>query len=265
METITLTILFSHLIILPAAWKWELDQKRVLIATLPIGLIMGAIVDLVSWSVPMTLTTKVGLGIALTLLASMAVLLFRFYRDEERVPPAKQNIVVSPADGVIRYIRRIDEGAVTFSSKGKENVPLQPPLTDILPRKKGYLVAVAMSFLDVHVTRAPVEGVVSYVQHVDGNFFSLKRADAPYRNERVIRITENEKYKVGLIQIASRLVRRIVTYARQGERVYLAQRIGMIRLGSQVDVILPEVDGLTIDVRVGEKVLAGETIIATIR
>jgi phosphatidylserine decarboxylase len=263
METITFTILFSHLIILPVTWKWELDQNRVLIATLPIAMTLGIAVDIFSWSLPLTFTAKIGLGVVLTLFVSTAVLLFRFYRDEDRVPPSKPNVVVSPADGIIRYIRPIDEGAVTFSSKGKENVPLQSPLIDILPRKKGYLIAVAMSFLDVHVTRAPLEGVVSYVKHIDGDFFSLKRADAPYRNERVIEIIENEKYKVGIIQIASRLVRRIVTYANLGERVSLAQRIGMIKLGSQVDIILPEIEGLTIDVRVGQKVLAGESIIAT--
>jgi phosphatidylserine decarboxylase len=189
-------------------------------------------------------------------------LLIRFFRDPERIPPKGQSIILSPADGLIKYIKHIEKGEIPISSKGSEKVKLSPPLMDVFKNGKGYLIGIGMTFLDVHVTRAPIEGRLTYFEHVLGSFISLKREDAPYRNERVIEIIESEKCKVGFIQIASRMVRRIVSYVKQGDELALGQRVGMITFGSQVDVVLPELPNLKIKVALGQQVYAGQSIIA---
>ena len=92
----------------------------------------------------------------------------------------------------------------------------------------------------------------------------MKKEDTPYKNERVIEIIENDKCKIGLIQIASRLVRRIVAYVGEGDELNLGQKIGMIKFGSQVDIVLPKSEDLRIKVRVGQQVYGGTSIIAEI-
>jgi phosphatidylserine decarboxylase len=262
MENIVISLVLAQVILIPLAYKWELNLKVVSIGGLIIGLFVGLVMSIVSVYFDMNLLFKlIGCSI-LILLASLSTLMVRFYRDPERVPPEGKNVILSPADGIIKYIKHIEKGKIPFSSKGKESVKLSTPLTDILRNGQGYLIGIGMSFLDVHITRAAISGRLTYVRHIDGCFSSLKQEDAPYRNERLIEIIENDKYKIGLIQIASRLVRRIVTYVREGDELDLGQKIGMIKFGSQVDVVLPKSEDLKIKVKVGEQVHGGISIIA---
>jgi phosphatidylserine decarboxylase len=263
MENVALGIIISQLIIIPLALKWELDLKAVFPAGLVIGFMTGIGISLVSPWFAGGLFWKVSTGIVLTVLLSATTLLLRFYRDPARVPPEGENNIVSPADGVIKYVRIIDESSDTVSSKGNECVKLGQPFTDILPGRKGYLVGIGMSFLDVHVTRAPINGKMVFCEHVNGSFMSLKKPEALYRNERVNQVVENARLSVGIIHIASRLVRRIVTYADEGDQLALGQKIALITFGSQVDVILPNREGLHLAIKPGEKVYAGETVLAT--
>jgi phosphatidylserine decarboxylase len=203
--------------------------------------------------------------IALDILIPSSILLARFYRDPERASPQEENCIIAPADGIIKYVKRIEMNAVPLSSKGDERIELVPSLLGILHESKGYLVGISMNFLDVHVTRAPISGIVTFFEHVAGDFLSLKKPEAVFRNERLNQVIENDRYGVGLIHIASRLVRRIVPYVRKEDRVTLGQRIGMIRFGSQVDVILPDSGNLDIKICVGDKVIAGVTILASLR
>ena len=120
-----------------------------------------------------------------------------------------------------------------------------------------------MNYLNVHVNRAPIAGKNSFLKHIKGKFVSLKRKDAVIENERVLTVIDNGHFKVGIVQIASRLVRKIVSYLQEGQEIQKGQRIGIIRFGSQVDLVLPELASLQIQVALGTKVKAGISILAT--
>jgi phosphatidylserine decarboxylase len=114
----------------------------------------------------------------------------------------------------------------------------------------------------VHVNRAPIEGRVTLRRHFPGLFGSLKLPEMTFRNERATTVIERGELQIAVVQIASRLVRQIVGYVREGEDVALAQRIGVIRLGSQVDLVLPARADLRVAVEPGQRVRAGETVVA---
>src|SRR6185312_3412355 len=96
------------------------------------------------------------------------------------------------------------------------------------------VVGISMSILDVHVNRAPIAGRVAFEKHFPGRFGSLRLPKMEFENERMTTIIENDHLQVAMVQIASRLVRQIVSFVRLGQNVALAERFGMIRLGSQV-------------------------------
>ncbi len=84
-------------------------------------------------------------------------------------------------------------------------------------------------------------------------------------NERVLTVIDNGQFRIGVVQIASRLVRKIVPYVQEGAQLQRGQRLGMIRFGSQVDVVLPQLPELQIAVAPGMKLQAGTSILATCR
>jgi len=264
MEDIVIGLVLAQLLLLPLAYKWELNLKGVLIGALIIGILVGLTISIISSYFDMNLLSKVISCSILIILTSLSALAVRFYRDPDRVSPEGENIILAPADGTIKYIKHIEKGNIPFSAKGREKMKLSKPLTDILRNEQGYLIAIGMSYLDVHITRAPIKGKLVYFKHIPGSFSSLKEETAPYRNERLIEIIENDKCKVGLIQIASRLVRRIVAYVAEGDELALGQKIGMIKFGSQVDVVLPKLQDTKIKVGIGQQVYAGISIIAEI-
>jgi phosphatidylserine decarboxylase len=250
------------LILIPLALKWELNLKVVSITAIIIGLFVGLVISIAAKYFNMALPIKLISSFILIILFAGSALLIRFFRDPDRVPPEGKNLILSPADGPIKYIKHVEKGEIPMSSKGRESVKLSSPLTDIFTDGQGYLVGIGMTFLDVHVTRTPINGKLIYFEHIPGKFYSLKKEESPYKNERVIEIVENDKLKIGFIQIASRLVRRIVSYVKLGDELDLGQRIGMITFGSQVDIVLPKLNGLKIKVEVGQQVYAGLSIIA---
>jgi phosphatidylserine decarboxylase len=91
---------------------------------------------------------------------------------------------------------------------------------------------------------------------------SLRNIRSVFQNERVTTVIDQGRFQIGVVQIASRMVRRIVSYHREGDRVQKGQRIGMIKFGSQVDVVIPKLKDLEIRVQKGETVKAGKTILA---
>ncbi len=265
MESIFLGIVLGLLIFVPLAVKWELELKPVIIAGIVVGFFSGVVIYFFSLIFHLGLVLRLLATSILIVCTGTAILLTRFYRDPERSSKQSQNHITSPADGVIKYVKPIGPSPLPLSSKGDEHVELAPAFLRILPTGKGYLVGISMSFLDVHVTRAPIDGHVTFFEHVAGTFLSLKRSEALQKNERLNEVIANDGYSVGLIHIASRLVRLIVSYAKLGDRLLRGQRIGMIKFGSQVDLILPDHGNLKIEVAVGQKVVAGETTIALVR
>jgi phosphatidylserine decarboxylase len=170
--------------------------------------------------------------------------------------------VLSAADGRVIYIKKIDAGQVPVSEKNGRQFSLDEFAGTKALGSSGYLVGTAMTYLDVHVNRAPVAGKVRLLKHIGGLFDSLKHPESIFQNERVSTVIETSGMTIGVVQIASRMVRNIVPLIREGEFVQQGQRIGKIRFGSQVDLILPDTPGLRIIVAPGDKLKAGLSVIA---
>lgn len=170
------------------------------------------------------------LVLAVPLLA-LALIMLNFFRDPER-SSAKPGIL-APADGVVQSIDEWEDGRTR--------------------------VATFMNPFNVHVNRAPLAGRVVSVQHVAGGFIPAFDKDSD-KNERVVWHFETEVGDLEVVQIAGTVARRIVPYLGAGAKVEKGDRIGIIRLGSRVDVYLPE--GIAPAVKIGDKMVAGETVLA---
>lgn len=255
-------LVVSLLILIPIAIKWDLALGVSVPAAILIGLTSSALSGLLAPAWGLHAPAALFVDAALSVSLALALLLWRFFRDPERTPPPGDDAVLAPADGKIIYIKRIEKGEIPFSEKHGRRFALRDMARcDLLP-DGGYLIGTAMSFLDVHVNRAPISGKVSLLNHISGLFLSLRNQEAVIRNERLLSVIEGRQFRIGLVQIASRLVRNIVPFFRSGNQVQRGERIGMIRFGSQVDLILPDVPGLHVEVILGQRVKAGETIMA---
>lgn len=162
--------------------------------------------------------------------AALALLMLNFFRDPERTPGVG---LVAPADGVVQSIDEWEDGRIR--------------------------VATFMNPFNVHVNRAPLDCSVVSVKHVKGGFVPAfdKESD---QNERVVWILHTSIGELEVVQIAGALARRIVPYLAAGAQVKKGDRIGIIRLGSRVDVYLPP--GLEPAVKVGDVMVAGVTTLA---
>lgn len=248
---------------LPLAWKWELGVRRAAIAVIVAGAGCSLLVVAAQSALPDALPPfLVVYGLTVTILT--AFLAYRFYRDPDRAGPDRDDVVVSPADGLVIYVRRSAGGRVPVSAKHGREYTLEELTKTPLAAQEAVIVGIALSFLDVHVNRAPVAGRVVLQGHHKGVFRSLKHPESLLENERATTIIEREGNQLAVVLIASRLVRRIVSYVRQGEEVACAQRIGAIRFGSQVDLVLPVEWGATLCVEPGQRVIAGQSLIAVL-
>jgi len=207
---------------------------------------------------------QAALGAAAAFGATLLAAAFLFFRDPRRTPPDRPEAVLSPADGKIIYVKTLENGRFPIAVKKGREIPLKDFTGADFPMERGVQIGIMMSYLDVHINRAPVGGRVERLSRVPGGFHSLKHADSLLENERVFSVIGNSEIRVGIVQIASRLVRRIVPFVDEGDEVRQGARIGAIRFGSQVDLLLPDRDGLTVTAEVGDYVKAGLTILARV-
>jgi phosphatidylserine decarboxylase len=253
----------SVLTLLLLGLKWELDKPLTWGAALGIPMVSSIVVSAV---IPVRAQPQYlvwGAVWGLSLAVAISLLLWRFFRDPERRVPAAEGIIVSPADGTVIYVKPIRQGQIPLAEKQGRTFALEDFVqADVLPRG-GLLIGIAMNYLDVHVNRAPIAGRVRLLRHIKGLFLSLKQREAMLENERVLTVIDNGQFQIGVVQIASRLVRKIVPYVQEGAHLQRGQRLGMIRFGSQVDVVLPHLPGLQIAVTPGMKIQAGTSILAT--
>jgi phosphatidylserine decarboxylase len=169
-----------------------------------------------------------------------------FFRDPARVTPIRDGIVVSPADGRVSRVAN----AV-------------PPKELDLGERPMARVSIFMSVLDCHVNRSPVSGKIERIVYHHGAFLSADLDKASEMNERNSFVIVTDKGRIGVVQIAGLVARRIVCFVQKGAAVGAGERIGMIRFGSRLDVYLP--DGVRPLVAEGQTAIAGETIIADLR
>jgi len=178
---------------------------------------------------------------------------FAFFRDPERVVPQGDDLLVAPADGL-----------VTLISKVPPPPELQQADINGLPglgRAPLMRVSIFMSVFDVHINRAPVGGTVRRIVYIPGSFLNADLDKASEENERQhLLIEQGNGQVVGFTQIAGLVARRIIPFVKPGDIVAKGQRVGLIRFGSRVDVYLPQ--GTDPRVIVGQKVIAGETVLA---
>jgi len=172
----------------------------------------------------------------------LLVLLFTvyFFRDPERITPSEENLIVAPADGKVILIKDVREGEFLMS--------------------EAVQVSIFMSPLNVHVNRFPLSGTVGYFKYFPGEYLVAYDEKSSSRNERTHIGIDNGRVKVLFKQIAGFVARRIVAEVREGDRAVAGRRFGMIKFGSRVDVILPRT--LQLKVKVGDRTVAGETVLA---
>ena len=165
---------------------------------------------------------------------------FWFFRDPERTAPSDPLLLVSPADGKVIDVSRVDEGAF-----------LHAPTTK---------VSIFMSPLDVHVNRSPIDGRIVALQHTPGKFHAAWEDKASLDNERTAMVLEQGGRRYLVVQIAGALARRIICRRAVGDQLTRGERYGVIMFGSRVDVYLPT--DVEPTVRVGDRVTAGASPLA---
>lgn len=172
----------------------------------------------------------------------LALFVLYFFRNPERSPPADSAAVVSPADGTVVVVEQVHE------------TPLGVPALKI---------SIFMSVFNVHVNRVPSDGTVVDQFYHRGKFFDARDGRASCENERNgILLELAGGRRIAFVQIAGLIARRIVSYARMGDRLKRGERYGMILFGSRLDVYLPnDVEPL---VKLGDVTVAGETVLGKI-
>jgi len=193
---------------------------------------------------------------------TLSLTMVRFWRSPARKSSADDSDIISPADGKIIYIKKINNSDEPVSVKnGRISRLIELTRTDLL-NTPCWLIGINMTPFDVHKNAAPISGKISLSQHFSGKFLSLKNASSESENERHTIVIQRDNFYVAVVQIASRLVRRIDTYVREGDNIERGNWYGMIRLGSQVDIIIPDIYAPSVGLL--EQVYAGKTIIAKI-
>jgi len=197
---------------------------------------------------PLILTVGIAALIALAigwflvggLLGLMTAAVAAFFRDPERVIPAGDNLIVSPADGKVVSIALAAAGGMFDGAATRISIFLSP--------------------LDVHINRVPVAGRIDAVQYQPGQFLAAYKAEASERNEQnALKVLCHGARLIGVVQIAGVLARRIVCRVKRGDNLARGERFGLIMFGSRTDTYLP--NGCSVEVVEGQRVRGGETII----
>ncbi len=174
------------------------------------------------------------------ILIFLAAFVAFFFRDPERETSTDEKTVISPADGLVVVVKPID------------------PQNE----SSGTLVSIFLSIFDVHVNRSPLAGEITKADYKPGKFLVATKERASIENEQTIITVENRYLTVVFKQIAGLIARRIVFWNKVGDQVKLGERIGYIKFGSRVDVILPP--QVSVLVKRGQRVKGGISIIGKV-
>jgi len=166
-----------------------------------------------------------------------------FFRDPERVTPIDDRLIISSADGIVSAVG-----------------PAVPPRELGLSSTEMLRISVFMNVFSCHVNRSPVRGRIATIEHRAGKFLNAELDKASVENERNGLVIDSPNGRIGVVQVAGLVARRILCWAEQGNDISTGERFGLIRFGSRVDIYLPE--GFAPMVSVGQTAVAGETILA---
>ncbi|HEX8713803.1 MAG TPA: phosphatidylserine decarboxylase [Terracidiphilus sp.] len=167
----------------------------------------------------------------------LAAFFLWFFRDPERAIPAGDGLILSPADGLVTETARIDT-----------------------PEGPRHRISIFLSVFDVHVNRSPIGGVLTRVAYQKGQYLNAMNPASAERNEQNLVTVGGTGMEVTFKQIAGLLARRIVFNFKEGDRVQAGQRVGLIKFGSRVDVLLPA--QAVLRVSVGQRVKGGSSVLA---
>jgi phosphatidylserine decarboxylase len=166
-----------------------------------------------------------------------------FFRDPVRHTPVDDDLVISPADGIVSAIG-----------------PVAPPAELDLGAEPMMRISVFMNVFSCHVNRSPVRGKIRVQVHRSGKFLNADLDKASQENERNGLVLETAHGAIAVVQIAGLVARRIISWVSAGETLHAGERFGLIRFGSRLDVYLPR--GAEPRVAVGQTAIAGETVLA---
>ncbi|TDT74102.1 phosphatidylserine decarboxylase [Litoreibacter halocynthiae] len=169
---------------------------------------------------------------------------YYFFRNPVRTVPQRAGLILSPADGVVSLISE-----------------LAPPPELGLGDAPVYRVSVFMNVFNCHVNRSPMDGTITQIVYHEGKFVNASLDKASEHNERNgLAIESPDGHRIGVVQIAGLVARRIVCFVKTGDALKAGEVFGLIRFGSRLDVYLPE--GILPAVSVGTTAVAGETTLA---
>lgn len=199
----------------------------------------------IATGVVLTALSHMTLGVGATIFCGLLTFFcIWFFRDPHRNVPKGDNLIVSPADGVVVEIVKF------YEDKFIEGPALR--------------VSIFLNVFNVHINRIPVEGQIMGISYNAGSFLAANVPKASLENEQnKLLIKTPWGKKVIVIQIAGLIARRIVCWTREGAKMNCGERFGLIRFGSRVDMIIPA--GTALRVKVGSKVVGGETILGELR
>ena len=169
-----------------------------------------------------------------------------FFRDPQRITPIRDGLVVSPADGRVSLI-----------------TTAIPPAELDLPQEPMTRVSVFMNVFDCHVNRSPVAGRITQILYSPGLFLNAELDKASEDNERNALVIDTGGTKIGVVQIAGLVARRIVSFVKDGDTLSAGERFGLIRFGSRLDIFLPM--NAQVLVGLGQLAIAGETVLADLK
>jgi phosphatidylserine decarboxylase len=179
-----------------------------------------------AWSIP--------LGVVGVVLGVFSLF---FFRDFDRATPPNESLIYSPADGKVMEAAILTEG----------------------PNQGLMQVRIFLSVFDGHIQRVPAAGVIKKIDYKKGLFLDARDPKAHIDNEQNTIVLETSKGTLIVKQIAGLIARRIVCYVKEGAQLVQGERYGLIRFGSQVDVIMPP--SVRVLVKEGQRVVGGETVL----